>query len=972
MTENSVKKMRYPLEFLRAVARVFSEDMSFDFEKALFVFPNRRSIKFFQKYLGEEFARARGIRTLFSPDTTTISDLFLKLSGLKDIDPIEAQYILYKCYIRFYPDESFEDFLSWSGMLINDFNDIDKYLIDPEQIFTNIKDLRQLDGSFSYLSEAQLKAVRTFWRDFFPIDDDNFKKKNFKSLWEILLPLYREFNGRLDEMGAGYEGRIYRHVAESLGNGDPDIHDSVIFVGFNAPCLCEEALMKYLKSSGRGDFYWDYFGDMVADPRNRASLIIRNYAEKFPSQKDISVLCGFGPGTGNAEEKYTCVAVPSGVGQAFVTKRILEDLKKEGMENPIKTAVVLPDEKLLMPLLLSIPPDFGTVNVTMGYPLKGTSLYSFMNALYALRRDAARSPGGKSFYHASATALLDQEYVKKMEPEESSSIKARINRENKIYINPEDGIITGLKSDFLKMLFRPAGDVKAIELWQIEILRQLDGGLSGRDREFVYQYYKCVSRLANLQEKLGFRFGMKSYFRIISRITSRLTVPFRGEPLKGLQVMGELETRALDFDNIIILSVNEGTFPKERSDQSVIPYALRFAFGLPTYEFKDSVSAYHFYRSICRAKKVFLLYDARSDDMQTGEESRYIKQLKYQYKLPVRQLSAAAAVLPQTESLISISKTGEVMERLEKQFTGTGGGGFSATAVNTYISCPLKFCLEYVYGLREAEEVTENVDGSILGNIFHESMKNLYEPWEGKTVASEDLLSLVKGAEGRASLKNIVNGCVKKVLNIKKIEGKYLIAARIALKYVEDTLEYDATLAPFLYVEGEKKLCACLRVNQALSVNMKAFIDRIDLAGGIKRLVDYKLGGAANRVDVEALAKLGSVPDFFDSSKFDKYREVLQLFFYVLMTELTGLEDSVPGGNSYGRKPGIVLYRIRRIRDTGAVPVVPDDEMLAAFRDELCKLISEIFDPGVPFSGCSEKGHCIYCQFRDLCKRRES
>lgn len=939
--------------FLRSVARAYVEN---DALESVFVLPNRRSLKFFQMHLGREYGKKTG-KPLFAPEIITINDFFGNLCGLVAADKVEQLYILYREYIALkYPElvedeaaarEPFDDFVHWGETILNDFNDVDKYMVDPRQLFTNIRELKEIESDFSFLSPRQLEAVRCFWTNYLKGGNFSEKKEFFSSVWGIMYRLYCNFNAVLEKKGTGYEGQIYRKSAESVEKYD--FPKRVVFIGFNAPNMCERKVMRHLRDSGKGDFYWDFYGELLTDPRNGASEIIRECVKEYPSMYRIE-----GGAVNPQAQKFKMYASPSGVGQAFVVQEILENLypaDQVPQEEAFSTAVVLPDENLLLPVLNSIPAKFRSINVTMGYPITTTSLMSFMQQLQQLQQDA-RNRGGKwCFYHKSLLDILSHEYLKKIVPQAASSIREKVVAGNMIYVPQESGMLHG--ESFISLLVRPVKEAAEIASWQMEILKVLDEKLGPWDREFIYQYWQRINALA----KLDIPMGAATYFRLANRLCSSIIVPFKGEPLAGLQVMGTLETRALDFENVIIISANEGKFPSSNIGQSVIPYNLRVGFGLPTYELQDGIAAYHFYRSICRAKNIFMVYDTRNEGLGSGEASRYVKQLKYHFGLDVEETAVSAPPAPDSsgESL-KVEKTPEVMEKLISMFTGAGEKSLSASAINNYIACPLKFYVENVEGMQEEEEVSESVESNVFGSIFHHVMEGLYKEHEGFIVGKSDVSALAGKKEFIGKL--IMEGFAE-YMHIEELGGQHRIVEALIRKYVALALKEDENLAPFRYIAGERRFRYKLPIwDGKLQVNFKAFIDRIDtlVEGGITRIVDYKTGS------VTAPGSGFELEQLFDKDGDGRYKAILQLYLYAVIYYADELD-----GDGYVCDSILAIYPLKKIAREHLVQLLVDNDSLEDFKDLLIQCVEEIFNKDVPFFANPQEKHCSYCSLAAIC-----
>src|SRR5574344_150174 len=992
MENADLKGVEYAGNFLRAVAKAYVENLSDaggSLGKYTFVFPNRRSSKFFQRYLGIEYG-LKYSKPLFSPKCTTISELFASVSGYEEADPLESLYLLYTSYIKFkYPDKSlqeaqkvepFDEFYNWGAVIIKDYNDIDTYLVSPEQIFTNIRDLKELDDDFSYMSEDQRRAVNLFWNNFLSggtREGVGGKKEAFTSLWTIMTPLYRDFQKALKERGKGYSGMIYRSVAEKIleegyYKAVEGRFEQLVFIGFNAPNKCEQALMREAKRVGMADFYWDYYGIAVTDTNNKASAFISDFVKEFTSKSEINK-----EASKTFEHKnYYAIGVSSGTGQALVLNKILGDLYKkrfgedchvvgncdaepaisianemptDAMINTFafSTAVVLPDEQMLMPVINSVPSCFRKINVTMGYPMKTTSLFSFLNLIYDLQREVKE---GAYFYHRSISSLLSHEYLTVSAVEESKSIVGKIIKANRIYLEYNDPLIEGMESQLLKKIFVIAKTPEDLYIYLTGILTLLEGSLPEREREFIYRYYQLINRLSLLK----LPFSMAVCFRILSTAAAQTTIPFNGEPLAGLQIMGPLETRSLDFENVIILSANEGVFPASNVSQSLIPYNLRYGFGLPTYEMADTIGAYHFYRSIYRAKNIYMIYDTRSDGMRCGEMSRYIMQLKYHYNVGLREESAVFPVNNRAQYVeISITKDEEVMRLLYAKYSDVSEkpGALSASALNTYIECPLKFYLTYLLGMKREEDVKESVEADTFGNLFHKVMQKTYLKYENRTVTKREIEKI----SAHDSLESIITQEFKEMMKIEEVSGQNIIVMEVLKRYLEWTLREDAQRAPFLYIKGGKGCRGMIKMDHKRLVTLTGFLDLVDEMSGYLR-ISY-----SNTVKIDRIKGDILMETLFNPQDDRNLKYLFQLYFYSWMYERQ---------NRVGKEFKFCVYPLRSLSGSSVQERLITMQNLDEFELRLRSLIEEIFNRNVPF-GCKERGgkHCDYCDFHNYCCR---
>ena len=954
--------------FLQQIASLFYQQYGAEVSRLAFVFPNRRTGLFFQKYLSEV-----ADKPLFSPTILTINDLFVQLSGKQTADRINMLFMLYDIYVRHSGStETFDEFLYWGEMLLNDFDDVDKYMADARMLFTNVTDLREIENDFSFLDAEQIAAIRTFWSSFYP-KGDSPNQEEFLAVWKILYTLYNDLRDALAAEGRGYEGMIFREVVEQMEqNNCCDLpYTKVVFVGLNALSVAEERFLIQLQKRGIADFYWDYASDKVTDPNNKASYFVERNLKNFPSQYPL-------PTEEKVDTEIEVIGIPSGIGQAKQVYTLLNELCKEDEMSPeeaLRTAIILPDEHLLIPVLNAIPEQIRRINVTMGYPLAGTPVASLMEYILALQKNVRYVDRQPVFYFRDVLPILNHRYISSTCPEIVNALVKDIAENNRIYISAAD---LG-KTDLLSVLFLPVTDVNTFSDYLINVLQELNKVMhalsSGEEeedatqrtndleQEFIFHYFTTVNRMKEIMQDAGIEMKIDTYFRLLKRVTDTITIPFRGEPLSGLQIMGVLETRALDFDRLIILSMNEGIFPLRKAANSFIPYNLRRGFGLPTYEHQDSVWAYHFYRLIYRASHVSLLYDTRSNGLQTGEVSRFVHQLHYHYEVPLQNKLVVYNVSSAKTPALQVKKTDEVMQRLNAFHKG-GNRAISASAVNTYLDCPLKFYFSVVEGIQEEEEVSETIESNVFGSILHKVMEELYIPLCGKIVTA-DLLKAIKkdtpvltGAIARAFAEIFFMSDV-----VRPLTGQNFLIGEMIRKYVEKILERDSKLTPFRYIESERKINRLFTLgDNRTEIQLKGFIDRIDEVRDAIRIIDYKSGSGTS--------VFTSVESLFDKEDKDRAKAVMQVFMYSWML------GAAPAGKTI--QPGIYYMRTlfsdsfdasvsRRIERTKTEPVTDFSAYSEAFEGELRRCLDEIFGRETPFTQTTTEKACAWCPFKDIC-----
>ena len=954
--------------FLYQVASLFYEKWEAEVSRLAFVFPNRRTGLFFQKYLSEV-----ADTPLFSPTILTINDLFIQLSGKQSADRISMLFILYDIYIRQSGStETFDEFLYWGEMLLNDFDDIDKYMANARMLFSNVTDLREIENDFDFLSDEQIAAIRSFWSSFYPRGDTP-NQQQFLAVWQVLYDLYEEFRATLAAEGKGYEGMIFREVVESMERGEsPDLpYEQIVFVGLNALSVSEERFLAQLQKREIADFYWDYVSDKVTDPDNKASYFVSRNLKSFPSSMKL-------PPEEKVKTEIEVIGIPSGIGQAKHVYTLLSDWCKEAemsSEEALRTAVILPDEHLLIPVLNAIPEQIRRINVTMGYPLAGTPVASLIEYILALQKNVRYIDRNPLFYFRDVLPVLNHRYILSTSPEIISSLVKEITENNKIYISHTELE----KTPLLEILFTPVTGVEAFSDYLIKVLEELNKVMSALsdeeeedapqrtndlEQEFIFHYFTTVNRMKEVMKDARIEMKIDTFFRLLKRVTDTTTTPSHGEPLSGLQIMGVLETRALDFDRLIILSMNEGIFPQRKAANSFIPYNLRRGFGLPTYEHQDSVWAYHFYRLIERASHVSLLYDTRSNGLQTGEVSRFVHQLHYHYEVPMRDKLVVYNVSSSKTPPLAVPKREDIMRRLDAYRKG-GSKAISASAINTYLDCPLKFYFSVVEGIREEEEVSETIESDVFGSILHKVMEELYKPFQGKMV-TVDLLkairkdtALLTGAIARAFASEFFKTEV-----VRSLTGQNYLIGEMIRKYVEKILERDGKLTPFVYIESERKINGLISLSDHSEIRLKGFIDRVDEVLDAIRIIDYKSGSGTTT--------FSSIESLFNKEEKDRAKAVMQVFMYCWMyahfTENKG--KTIQPGIYYVRSlfsdpfDPSVYHRIER----GKSEKVEDFSGYAqAFEEGLRGCLDEIFNPEIPFTQTPTGKACSYCPFKGIC-----
>lgn len=948
--------------FLYRIANHFFKLYDKEVSSFTFVFPNRRAGVFFRKYLSQIAEKP-----IFSPQILAVEECFFEASEKSVIDKISLLLRLFKIYKQISKsEETFDQFGFWGEMLLSDFNEVDKYRVDAEQLFTNIKELKDIDSVFDYFTENQLVTIRQFWSSFVP-DSDKIAQSDFLATWEILFPIYHELQTALISENLAYEGMIFREVTDKLLRKEPIPfyqNKKFVFIGFNALNPCEKILMSELKKQYYADFYWDYESDEVNDLDNPASLFINENKLIFPSEnyieKNIRNLKN-----GN----INLISVSSAVGQAKQVNQILNRLypEKTTSEMLLNTAVVLPDENLLLPLLYSVPEQIDKINVTMGYPLHLTPIAGLIEHIFELFKRKKNA----GFYYQTVMNILNHQFiVSNCKDGLLKTLREKINRFNLIYV--ESDFFTSDK--LLKKIFRTDVGAQNLIDYLIGILKDfmtelyLHNGNEKNNLEsgYLYQYYISISRLSDVlkEQASSIEIGYDMLVKMIRQLTSGINVPFVGEPVNGLQIMGMLETRSLDFKNIIINSFNEGIFPKKNSPNSFIPYHLRKGFGLPTYEHQDAITSYNFYRLLQRAENVYLLTDSRIDNGNTGEVSRFLHQLKYHYKVNIIETNVAFEISLHEPDLIIINKDSRIISLLEKYKAGDSNA-LSASSINTFVNCPLQFYFSYIEEIKQTDEVSDQMESSTFGTIFHDVMTKLYEPFTNRSIDSDIIDKIITNKNFIIELiKNAFNKHYfkKDIYNQIELEGNNLLISRILLKYVTGILQFDKKRTPFTYAGGEIKVEGEIPTYHG-KIRLKGFIDRIEIKDDKTYIFDYKTGNGN--------AEFNAITELFENNqdKDKKTSHVFQTFLYAFLYK--------QAFNSVNITPG--LFYIRKIFNDNFNTSITDKtsksivELFENYEEEyvegLKMIIEKIFDPLTPFVQTEDEKNCKFCEFKMICNR---
>lgn len=938
------------------------------------VFPSRRAGLYFLKYLSSSIDKP-----VWAPSVMTINELFRSFSSqqLPGNEILLAE--LYRVYMKLNKKhESFDDFYSWGDMLLNDFDDVDKYIVNAEMLFRNVSDIKNIDRQFGGLTEDQVSIIRQFWTNFDP-ERMTREKTGFLGIWSILYQLYSGFRESLSGMNMAYEGMIFRSLAES-SSIESEIAakwDNVHFIGFNALNECEKAVMKKLRKADLARFYWDYDVSYISGSnQNSAGFFMRDNLKQFGNDMpdDWSYNTNLSGPAGIINRSV--IEASSNMAQVKAVSGLLKRLKDLNPQSAHHTAVVLADESLLLPLLTSLPDDIGDINITMGYPLKQTVVYSFIRLLLDLQRSSKESGLWLTFGHKEVIRLLTHPLMQLISSGDNQPIVKKLTDENIIRV-PASLLTVG---EARSLIFRRASGAAELSLYLRDILsvaasvtpeqdetQDADDMQANIRNEFIYRVVLALNRLDSIVSAKDISFTGDTYIKLLDKMLRMQSVPFSGEPLSGVQVMGILETRALDFKNLIILSVNEGVMPAASAGSSFIPFSLREAFGIPSINHQESIYAYHFYRLLERAGNVTFLYNSGTEGLRSGEMSRFLTQMKFD---DILKPSFSELRMPVTSGLAAASAIEHTAQHNEKLASVYGDGRhiISPSALNTWLNCSMKFYYRYVCRLREKDEISSDIDAAILGNIVHAVMRKIYDPFGSSAIGSEKISAIAKD---NAYLEKLIDETIAEEFSQAtkdEITGNEIIVRDVLLNFIRRILRYDSGFAPFTIQGLEKNVSFRMdRKVTGLPYDIVAGgqADRIDIVEGTMRIVDYKTGNVSDSV--------AGLEELFGDDRKKDHDAWLQTLLYceAIMSSETGkvVRPSVYKIKKLNNENVSDRFTIKQGRSQGEVL---DSYSLVReeFVERLANLLLTIFNSESPFVKTEDQlTKCRYCSYRQLCMR---
>lgn len=944
--------------FLKLVAADLYSRKEGQMARTAVVFPNKRAGLFFNEYLAQQSERP-----VWSPAYISISELFRSLSTREVGDPVKLVCELYKVFrAETQSSETLDDFYFWGELLLSDFDDADKNLVDTTKLFTNLQDLRAMMDDYTFMDEEQEAAIRQFFRNF-SIEQRTVLKEKFISLWDVQGNIYNGFRQILTDQNIAYEGMLYREVIEQL-NTDSLPYDTYAFVGFNVLNKVEQALFRLLQNAGKAVFYWDYDEFYMSSAHHEAGEFIKRNLKDFPSPLPASSFRNL-----RQPKEIRYITSPTENAQArYLPQWIRENLTKQERE----TAVVLCNENLLQPVLHSLPEEVKHVNITMGFPLSQTPVYSYLIALIELQIQGFNPKNGRYSFR-QVTAVLKHPYTRRLTPE-AEKLEKELTTNNRFYPLPGE-----LQKDaFLEHLFTPANGNRALAKYLTEALQQVasiyqreertNDAFNQLYRESLFKAYTTVNRFHSLIEEDDLNVHPETFRRLLVKVLSATHIPFHGEPAIGMQVMGVLETRNLDFRHLVLLSVNEGQLPKNSGDSSFIPYNLRKAFGMTTIDHKIAVYAYYFYRLLQRAEKVTLMYNNSSEGLNRGEWSRFMLQFLIEWPHPIIRQSLEAGQSPQSATDICIPKTENVMKKLHAVFDSDCNkhARFSPSALNCYMDCSLRFYFKYVAGLNIPDEISAEIDSATFGSIFHKTAETIYKDLtqHGNLINKESVERILKD---NVRLEAYVDRAFKELFfHIPEEEkpeynGVQLINSAIIVRYIKQLLGHDLRYAPFTFIGSEMSVTEPVSIHTSdgeVQSSIGGYIDRMDSKDGVLRIVDYKTGGHSSTPD--------DIESLFTPGK-NRSGYIFQTLLYAAIMSRRQSQKVAPSLLYIHEAASADYSPVIKLKGEEAITDFRSYE--AEFRERLQTLLEEIFNREVPFVQTEVEDKCTYCDFKTLCRK---
>lgn len=922
--------------FLERIAdELLSRHSGNDYTDYSLVFPTRRAALIFKLRFSEKLNRPA-----FLPACYSIGDYVAAHFPSVIADRKELLLELFALHKTYFPSIDYSSFVAWGEMMQNDFEEIDRYLIDADLLYAELKVQKEIDDLFETDPEQALQ-IKKFW-SLFTDKEPSRLKTNFLHTWQVLPKLYHGLQATLAAKNKTTEGHAYRMLAMH-----PEKYltiakvQATILAGFYALTPAEQKLFEYVSSTG-GTILWDadnYYTDQV---EQEAGFYFR---QNPLTQGDFKWKENYL----NAEKKQIHITgSPLVVGQIKGVANTLSAGIKDGTINLNKTAIILSDETLLPVLLQSLPNEISALNVTMGYPFSSTPLYRFIKLLLQMKNKSVRKEDGWYLNIESLQEVFLHPYAHAFFQSTKNIIK-----DGAVYFTKLSDVEMDDANMLLEWLEENNNTVfQKYSYWFQKVINYLDERNETLQKEIASFIRTEVEELALLTQPFEMLLDASAKEMLVQDIFDSSRLPFSGEPVKGLQVMGFLETRTLDFETIFIVGVNEGSMPKLSKHNSFIPFNLRKGFKLPTYEEQDAISAYHFWRLFQRSTNIHLVYNTLVNEFAGGEKSRYLLQLFYELQPAMHQhwtfthRLLATPMEPVTLNPPSFLRTDALTKKLVGLYATTKKLKFSATSLQSFINCSLQFYFRYIEKIKEPEEYHEQIDGAMFGEIFHQTVEKLYASLNGKIFSASDAASLKK------QIQPIVLNALKDKYDFHyNQKGFAFLIEKIIVRYVQYIIDTDLQSETFAPIAFEKEVVMEHPIREGISVLVKGKFDRLDKLRNAYRIVDYKTGN-------DTVEKQKSGADVFSNIKL---KVNLQLLLYVWLAEQSGFDLPVNAG----------IYPLRRM--TNGIEYVEEgyrinNNTMLEFEQGMTTLIDNILYT-TDFVQTEDVKRCQYCPYKTICNR---
>ncbi len=947
--------------FLKHIAQHVFTNYKNTTENLCVVLPNKRGALYLKQHLAKTFNK-----TIWLPSIISAEEFVAQLSNLQLADGIDLICDLYTsyCHVLGAKAESFDAFAKWGNLMLQDFNECDRYLVDTKNLYQNLKEIKEIENwslNANNLTETQ---------------------QDYCNFMFEMGTIYEHFTKTLLQKKQAYQGLMYREAVKNyINSGYINKFNNILFAGFNALNKAEILIFNDLIKTKKAEIIWDADNYYLQNEAYEAGLFLRknfkidnfntknhigNYFKEIPKNIDI-------------------VAVPKQIGQSQIVFNQLSKWIKEG-KSLTNTAIILADESLLFPVLHQLPKEVDHVNITMEYPLRLSPIYDLIDNLINLQITLNKNTASKSYYYLDVFKILQNTlfklYYQSFMPNKSiQQIIQQVIDNNYVWINNKT----------LELLFGNDYSIvtKLFINWQTStnginciatILKNINTNdpiltqLTAAEKEYIHVFTNYFNRLQSIITTHSFLNSLLSLKSLFKQIIGTASVPFIGEPLKGLQIMGVLETRTLDFENIMLLGVNEGVLPSGKTSNSFIPNDLKRHHNMPLYGDKDAIYAYHFYRLLQRATNIVLTYNTETSLFGTSEKSRFLTQLQFELSnyntntIITEKMLSGDALPASTKNKISIVKNEQSLKPILAKLTVNDDySGLSPSALISYKDCGLKFYFRYGAGIKETEEVEENAEASTFGTILHKALELLYIPFIGRVVTDVDLKQSLEKID--VTVKTIFT----EYFTLKEtLVGKNYLQQQVLIEYVKKLLQNDLKLISqsiklneyLTIIDLEKKLSASVFVTIngiTTEVFIKGSADRVDKLGSQIRIIDYK-----SSTSIKDKFKFTNFDDLFTNSDYNK---MLQLFMYAWLAVKNNLATAeqlspcIIAFKQFSETPKIILNDDKK----NAQPLAFTTDLLLEFESHLKLIITQIINSDTQFTQTDNADKCAYCSYATIC-----